>query len=276
MPKALQHNYPGWQDDPHAEDSNGESREVWFGAMRVVSAKRARKLRKRGVPLMPLHAVRDMRDGFEGSRSSTRGFEPTTPNGRARYAWFECKDDAEARLQRRRLRFYLTATTKEPQGRKAWLRVQLDQQRQDAAARSYFRSLTKAFYGRYTMPHWEHSQDRQHEGAYSHAIHRERAGLYKGVIRAAFRSMRNTERVATEWGDVQEATGHALDALAGVPMPAHWTDEQKRHYIQHGYVVEFGDTCSMTATEVDELRRQHRSPPVTLHVALVDPSQADL
>jgi hypothetical protein len=134
MPTALRHNYPGWQDDPHAEDSNGESREVWFGAMRVVGAKRARKLRKRGVPLMPLHAV--YLNPCDAERGQSRA--PLTPgNGpgkrSARYAWFECKDDAEARRWRRAANCYETWLEAEQglRGRKADLQERLEFQRED-------------------------------------------------------------------------------------------------------------------------------------------------
>lgn len=191
MPKALQHNYPDWQDDPHTKDSNGESREVWYGAMRVVSAKRARVLRKRGVPLMPLHAVHTVTvdgDEFGWSQFSKR-HEPTTPNGRARYAWFECKDDADNRKARKGGACYQTWLEAERglRGRKADLQERLEFQREDMQARAYFR---------------------------------------KGGKLAA--------------------------------MPAHWTDEQKRHYIQHGYVVEIGHG------DADGLVHR-RSPPVTLY-----------
>lgn len=144
MPKALQHECPRWERTTESVNENDE-RYVWPGRIRIVHGQRARKLRKRGVPLMPLHAVR-ARD------CSGRENEPTTPNGRARYAWFEPEAAVETRQRQRRLKCYVTATTKQPQGRKAWLAAQLSQQRAAHAARSYFRWMAKAFYGRYTMP----------------------------------------------------------------------------------------------------------------------------
>lgn len=82
--KALQHSLPYW-----GTDSDGEERYLWPGFMRSVSAKRARKLRKRGVPLMSLHATYLV----EWPTRRTALYEaPCTP-GRpgkktARYAWF--------------------------------------------------------------------------------------------------------------------------------------------------------------------------------------------
>jgi len=53
MPTALVHNYPFWDQDEHS----GEDREVWTGSMRIVrNRRRARKLKKRGVPMMDLRA----------------------------------------------------------------------------------------------------------------------------------------------------------------------------------------------------------------------------
>ena len=80
---ALVHSYPEWE-----RDDSGEERLMWVGRLRIVSPRRARKLRKRGVPLMPLHVV----DG-EG--------RPRTPNGRARYGWFETHDGYEERKRTR-------------------------------------------------------------------------------------------------------------------------------------------------------------------------------
>lgn len=92
MPRALQHTIPYWVDTPLGEGNYGESDQIWHGRMRVVSPRRARKLRKRGVPLKPLHAARviatnrfDKRTGY--SSYATR-LEPIRPNTRARYAWF--------------------------------------------------------------------------------------------------------------------------------------------------------------------------------------------
>lgn len=53
--RALQHAYPQWEppeDDPTAMPE--DFREVWCGKMRIVHRQRARKLRRRGVPLMHL------------------------------------------------------------------------------------------------------------------------------------------------------------------------------------------------------------------------------
>ena len=72
--RALSHAYPRWE--PPEDDPYGDPCEVWVGRMRIVSPRRARTLRRRGVPLLPLHVV------DEHGR-------PRTPDGRARYAWFE-------------------------------------------------------------------------------------------------------------------------------------------------------------------------------------------
>lgn len=60
----LQHVYPQWEEPE--DDPGGELREVWRGQMRIVHSQRARKLRKRGVPMWTLHK----------------------PGDRAKYAWF--------------------------------------------------------------------------------------------------------------------------------------------------------------------------------------------
>lgn len=53
MPVALQHAYPQWEppeDEPWAPEEDW--REVWRGEPRIVrSPKRARRLRRRGVPM---------------------------------------------------------------------------------------------------------------------------------------------------------------------------------------------------------------------------------
>lgn len=53
---ALQHSYPQWEPpetDPYAPIE--EYREVWCGRMRIVrNRKRARKLKRRGVPMWDL------------------------------------------------------------------------------------------------------------------------------------------------------------------------------------------------------------------------------
>lgn len=66
MSQRLQHAFPQWEtpeDDPH-----GELREVWRGHMRIVGRQRARKLRRRHVPIMRSVDV--------------------TRRGRHRHAWF--------------------------------------------------------------------------------------------------------------------------------------------------------------------------------------------
>lgn len=67
----LQHVYPQWE--PPEDDPLDELREVWRGKMRIVHAKRARKLRRRGVPLMDLRPMTEA--GYNAA-------------GRAKYAWF--------------------------------------------------------------------------------------------------------------------------------------------------------------------------------------------
>jgi hypothetical protein len=76
MPAALQHAYPQWgppEDEPHADVE--DYREVWRGKARIVrNPKRARLLRKRGVPLMDT-----------GFRTARRG----------RFVWFWFVEDAK-------------------------------------------------------------------------------------------------------------------------------------------------------------------------------------
>lgn len=122
MPKALQHEYPRWEgsyQDPTQDVF------AWPGRIRFVSAQRARKLRKRGVPLLPMHRVRD-NSGGEHRRGQ---FVPVLPNGRARYAWFEVDAAAESRNRSRALCCYLVATRPEPFGRKQWLNAWLEMYR---------------------------------------------------------------------------------------------------------------------------------------------------
>ena len=97
--KALQHIYPRWEHDP----DRGEDVLTWGGHMRLVSAKRARKLRKRGVPLMPTHAVQIIEVGKGRQRHAP--VRPGSPGKRgARYAWFEDFDARRGRIQARRER----------------------------------------------------------------------------------------------------------------------------------------------------------------------------
>ena len=67
----LQHAYPQWL--PPDDEPWGEPREVWVGNMRIVHARRARRLRRRGVPLMDLRP------------KTSKGYNAA---GRASYAWF--------------------------------------------------------------------------------------------------------------------------------------------------------------------------------------------
>jgi len=138
MPKALQHEFPYWQDDPHAEDGSGESRHVWPGRPRYVSARRARKLRKRGVPLLPLHAVHDR----SGGQHAPGYVEPTSPNGRARYAWFEPYSAPLQREALRRIACYNTWCDANAgrRGRKHELATRLAGQRERLVALRYARS----------------------------------------------------------------------------------------------------------------------------------------
>lgn len=100
MPRALQHEYPRWETDPN--DPTGDADFVYPGRPRFVSKQRARKLRKRGVPLMPCHRVHDPHGEHRPG-----DFYPTHGD-RARYAWFEPEAAYEARriakLYRDRLR----------------------------------------------------------------------------------------------------------------------------------------------------------------------------
>lgn len=72
-PQRLGHAYPEWVDDP-----SEQPHEVFVGRMRIVHTQRARKLRKRGVPLMLI--------------------------GRGQYAWFETHESYDARVLVRRVR----------------------------------------------------------------------------------------------------------------------------------------------------------------------------
>lgn len=55
MKAALPHVFPQWEppeDDPGAPSEDWG--QMWYGKMRIVHRQRARKLRRRGVPLMNL------------------------------------------------------------------------------------------------------------------------------------------------------------------------------------------------------------------------------
>lgn len=130
MPKALQHDLP-----------------YSSGHTRIVSAKRARKLRKRGVPLMAMHPTRTVSTDrcyeYLGFLTYTNQLEPTTPDTRARYAWFERNADVEERKRRRARQCYGThlLALQGKTGRKAWLHMRLNQQRE---AHAYFNLLNAA------------------------------------------------------------------------------------------------------------------------------------
>lgn len=72
-PQRLGHAFPQWIDEPGVQPH-----EVFVGRMRIVHTQRARKLRKRGVPLMLI--------------------------GRGEYAWFETHESFEARERVRLIR----------------------------------------------------------------------------------------------------------------------------------------------------------------------------
>lgn len=137
MPKALRDELPRFESD---ERDPTQDVFVYPGAMRLVSPRRARKLRKRGVHLMPLHAVRDP-SGVHRPGS----FYPTS-SGKARYAWFELQVDADTRKHRRAANCYETwrDANNGAQGRKAWLRERLEDSRADHEARKYFRMGARA------------------------------------------------------------------------------------------------------------------------------------
>lgn len=151
MPKALQHECPYWSDDTNQGRVTNGALLVWPGVMRIVHGQRARKLRKRGVPLMPLHAVHtvdtnkfDKRTGY--SMYANR-IEPTTPNGRARYAWFEPVDMVEARKQHKSRACYLThlEANRGVRGRKAWLHMRLQQMRREHTHFAFWRNAPPSF-----------------------------------------------------------------------------------------------------------------------------------
>lgn len=66
--------FPVWSDTDHNGERLDEPVEVWYGKPRIVHRQRARKLRRRGVPMMDLRA----RNG-----KGPNGYE-----GRAKFAWF--------------------------------------------------------------------------------------------------------------------------------------------------------------------------------------------
>ena len=134
--RALQHEYPRWETDPN--DPTGDADFVYPGRPRFVSKQRARKLRKRGVPLMPCHRVHDPHGEHRPG-----DFYPTHGD-RARYAWFEVEAAYESRKRKRALHCYLVATRPEPFGRKGWLRARLETQRSMLQARLCMRAWRRA------------------------------------------------------------------------------------------------------------------------------------
>lgn len=135
MPRALIHESPYWSDADDERRVADEPLYVWPGHMRIVSARRAGKLRKRGVRLLPLHPVFDHSGGVHG-----RGrFEPTTPNKRARYAWFEPATVFDHRKARKGGACYQTWLEAERglRGRKADLQERLAYQRERLQLKLY-------------------------------------------------------------------------------------------------------------------------------------------
>lgn len=92
MTRALQHAYPHWVDlDPYFPSADG-GREVFDGHMRIVrNARRAKLLRRRGVPLMTM-AGDVARDG-----SPARKY----------WAWFETDESYTRRMSKRKCGFEL-------------------------------------------------------------------------------------------------------------------------------------------------------------------------
>lgn len=182
------------------------------GTPRVVSARRARVLRKRGVPLMPLHTV--YLNPCDAERGQARA--PLTPgNGpgkqSARYAWFEPDYNVEMRQRRRAGRCYNTwgEANRGLRGRKAELDAALRGSREQHMADRYFRQGGKLAATTYYQTF-------------------SRCGLYAGKIRE---NVLQGVLPVDMWPDLdpETATGAALDALCNIPaMPSHWTDEQRK------------------------------------------------
>lgn len=232
------------------------------GTPRVVSARRARVLRKRGVPLMPLHTV--YLNPCDAERGQARA--PLTPgNGpgkqSARYAWFEPDYNVEMRQRRRAGRCYNTwgEANRGLRGRKAELDAALRGSREQHMADRYFRQGGK-------LAATTYYQTFSRCGLYAGKI---RENVLQGVLPVgmwpdpsdSLRDPAQLDIYARTWASAQRvdtATGHTLDAIAGYVMPTHWTDAQKRAYILQGYVVEVGDTTP-------EQRAQRMSPPVTMY-----------
>lgn len=163
MPKALQHTYPSWETD---RDLGDEPRFVYQGAIRFVGKQRARKLRKRGVPLMPQHRVHDPNGEHRPGQ-----FYPTHGD-KARYAWFEVEADHEARQARRRLNCYLMGAgeyTHVTEGRKNWLRAEIEASRERHAAELFFRRGAKLAATLYYQ-------------TFAHFVRSTRSSLYSGKL----------------------------------------------------------------------------------------------
>lgn len=228
MRDALQHTFPEWQEPTYNDGSRtgDDAREVWFGVMRVVSAKRARVLRKRGVPLMPLHAVRDVQ---ASTLLGGRRYEPTTPNGRARYAWFERKDDADTRKARRGGRCYNTyrEACAGRVGRRYELAEALQEQRAAHQAERWFRT-----------------------GGKLAASYFYQTNTYYGTPHVANPQLDLYAR-AFELMQIDTATGAALDALCKLPFrPEGMTDAELRDYVRYGYALR----CTPASYKPDEPR----------------------
>lgn len=209
MPKALHHSYANWTEQPETEQPEN---------LRVVSAKRARKLRKRarklrkrGVRLIPLHAIREVsiyRDSPARDKDYTRN-EPTTPNGRAKYAWLEPSSFADERSYRKSRKCYemYIKALEGKVGRKYELAQRLQEQRN--------RHLAKI-----KTKRWIHEVNPQLAS---------REALDKLATIFGF----NFKLPVVTYGEFNNPvdTQHNL-------IPEHWTDEQKRQYLKFGYVTE--------------------------------------
>jgi len=257
MPKALQHEYPRWEGDAFDPTQDVYA---WPGAPRFVSAKRARKLRKRGVPLMPCHRVHD-----RSGEHRPGEFYPTHGD-RARYCWFERDVDADNRKARKGSQCYQTWLEAERglRGRKADLQERLEFQREDMQARAYFRKGAKLAATLFFQTNTTYGLPDVH-------VANPQIDVYAAAFRAMFEGKLDLQL------EPQTATGEALDKIAALhALPAHWTNEQRRQYIRDGYVVEVGkhDVAYTERGGVEwhtSADGQHQwayknSPPVTVYV----------
>lgn len=87
--KPLSHNYPQWEHDR----DRGEDVLAWGGHMRIVrNRKRARRLKRRGVPLMHLgYGDGTAAQQVRSPKGNLVGFGP--------WAWFETFEGRAARMQ---------------------------------------------------------------------------------------------------------------------------------------------------------------------------------